>query len=53
MQISDKKSFIGQTPGGCTVQNYRFVMYGFYNKQVCLTKPVKVTDNNKEKLVRI
>ncbi len=36
------------TLGVYTIKQYGIVMYRFGSKLVCLSKPVKVTDNNKK-----
>jgi len=39
--------FITLGQSACTIKHYGSVMYGFYNKLVCLSKQRKVTDNRK------
>ncbi len=46
--ITDKKSFVILVAGACTIKHYGFLLHVLSSKLVCLTKPGRVTDNNKK-----
>jgi hypothetical protein len=37
-----------EVPRACTLKHYRYVMYRFRSKLVCLSKPLKVAGNNEK-----
>jgi hypothetical protein len=41
------------SPGDCTIKHYRVVMYRLCIELLCLSKSVRVTDNNKDHVISV